>query len=231
MSFYLLNPNCFSRRKPMRTTLNILTMRWTTPAWSHIDVTSLHFSLPFTTLLRSKAPIFSNLKPQWGLESSDRPISNNMESLLQSSSVKGSRNREKDYVEEDGPKRGFSLRGWNENLRRNLGTQSPLAPATVLGQSLMNMTTMKTAIQAKTMTGVSHAVHWVLFPPFLLLGMVSSLYVQKNKTQSFIKIKRSTDIETGKINDQRFRQKKSLTLNSLFSEFWKKKRIKPLNSI
>ena len=153
-----------------------------------------------------------------------------MESL-QSSSVKGSRNREKAYVEEDGPKRGFSLRGWNENLRRNLGTQSPLAPATVLGQSLMNMTTMKTAIQAKTMTGVSHAVHWVLFPPFLLLGMVSSLYVQKNKTQSFIKIKRSTDIETGKINDQRFRQKKSLTLNSLFSEFWKKKRIKPLNSI
>lgn len=118
-------------------------------------------------------------------------------------------------MEEDGPKRGFSLRGWNENLRRNLGTQSPLAPATVLGQSLMNMATMKTAIQAKTMTGVSHAVHWV-FPMFFLLGMVSSLYVQKNKTQSFIKINRSktTDIETaGNINDQRFRKKKKKSFN------------------
>lgn len=78
------------------------------------------------------------------------------------------------YAEEDGPKKGFSLNGWNENLRRSFATQSPLAPVAVLGQSLMNITMTKTATLATTITGISHDVHW-LFPLFFPLRSTSLL--------------------------------------------------------
>lgn len=59
------------------------------------------------------------------------------------------------YVEEEGPRRGFSLRGWNENLPRKRTTQEELR----LGQSFTDMVTANTTTFAATIAGTSHGAH------------------------------------------------------------------------
>lgn len=58
-------------------------------------------------------------------------------------------------VEEEGPKRGFSLRGWKENLPRKEATHEELPVKECLGQSFMYMVTMKTTMLANTNVGTS----------------------------------------------------------------------------
>ena len=54
-----------------------------------------------------------------------------------------------------GPKRGFSLRGWNENLPKNLRVQfSPKS----LGQSLINISTMITIVFNTTNSAIIHEI-------------------------------------------------------------------------
>ena len=57
------------------------------------------------------------------------------------------------YMEDKGPKRGFSLRGWNEHLPKNLRLQ--LSPKS-LGQSLINIATTNTTIFNTTNSAVIH---------------------------------------------------------------------------
>lgn len=61
------------------------------------------------------------------------------------------------YVEEEGPKRGFSLNGWKENLPRNPATQS----SSCLGQLLKYMTTTNITILATTNKGINQEIHGV----------------------------------------------------------------------
>lgn len=58
-------------------------------------------------------------------------------------------------MEEEGPRRGFSLRVWNENLPKNLATQE----VEFLGQLLTYMVTTKSAMFATTKVGTSHGNH------------------------------------------------------------------------
>jgi hypothetical protein len=57
----LPNPNCCSSRIPMNSKLNMLTIRWTRPAWSHIQLMRRHPWCSWTTLAQLSAPIFSKL--------------------------------------------------------------------------------------------------------------------------------------------------------------------------
>lgn len=67
-----------------------------------------------------------------------------------------------DYVEEEGPKRGFCLVGSKENRPRNLATHlSPNPTGWCFGQLLIYITTTNTAILATTTMGTSQDVHWV----------------------------------------------------------------------
>lgn len=61
------------------------------------------------------------------------------------------------HVEEEGPRRGFSLRGWNENLPKNLPTQE----AEFLGQSLTYIEIVNRTELATTNTGTSHGTHFL----------------------------------------------------------------------
>jgi len=60
-------------------------------------------------------------------------------------------------VEEEGPRRGFSLRGWKENLPKEGATQEP----ELEGQSLTYMTAIKTATLATTNKGTSHGTQFL----------------------------------------------------------------------
>lgn len=64
---------------------------------------------------------------------------------------------EKTHVEEEGPKRGFSLRGWKENLPRKEPTQE--SRGEFLGQSFTYMVTMNTTMLVTTKVGTSHGNH------------------------------------------------------------------------
>jgi hypothetical protein len=66
-------------------------------------------------------------------------------------------------VEDEGPKRGFSLRGWNENLPKNFRVQ--LSPKS-LGQSLINIATRNITIFSTTNSEIMHEL-------LLLLGLAS----------------------------------------------------------
>lgn len=61
------------------------------------------------------------------------------------------------HVEEEGPKRGFSLRGWNENLPRKGAKQE--AGMERLGQSFSYMVITNKATLATTNVGTSHGNH------------------------------------------------------------------------
>jgi hypothetical protein len=61
----------------------------------------------------------------------------------------------RDYVDEEGPRRGLSLRVWKENLPKNLATQE----VEFLGQLLTYMVTTKSAMFATTKLGTSHGTH------------------------------------------------------------------------
>lgn len=61
------------------------------------------------------------------------------------------------HVEEEGPRRGFSLRGWNENLPRNPPTQE----AEFLGQLLTYIEIENTTELATTNIGTSHGTHFL----------------------------------------------------------------------
>lgn len=56
------NPNCCSRRMPMKTRLNMFAAKWTIPACNQMQVTSLHPSCWFTTSYHRSAPILDKLK-------------------------------------------------------------------------------------------------------------------------------------------------------------------------
>lgn len=56
------NPNCCSRRMPMKTRLSMFATRWITPACNQMQVTSLHPWCFWTTLVHSSAPNLSNLQ-------------------------------------------------------------------------------------------------------------------------------------------------------------------------
>lgn len=64
--------------------------------------------------------------------------------------------RKRTHVVEEGPKRGFSLRGSKDSLPRNLATQEP---SVCLGQLLTYMVTMNTATLATTNMGINQEVH------------------------------------------------------------------------
>lgn len=65
--------------------------------------------------------------------------------------------KKKTHVKEEGPKRGFSLSGWNENLPRKGATQVPWNAFS--GQSLTYIVKMKTTTLANTKVGISHGTH------------------------------------------------------------------------
>jgi hypothetical protein len=56
------NPNCCSRRMPMKTRLNIFAAKWIIPACNQMHVTSLHPWWWFTTSSHLRAPIFVSLQ-------------------------------------------------------------------------------------------------------------------------------------------------------------------------
>ena len=58
---YLPNPNCCSRRMPMKTRLSMFARRWIIPACNQIQVISLHPWCLSTTLVHSRAPNLSSL--------------------------------------------------------------------------------------------------------------------------------------------------------------------------
>jgi hypothetical protein len=58
-------------------------------------------------------------------------------------------------VDEEGPRRGFSLRVWKENLPKNLAMQE----VEFLGQLFTYMVTTKSAMFATTKLGTSHGTH------------------------------------------------------------------------
>lgn len=58
----LPKPNCCSRRIPIKTKLNMFTIRWITPACNQIQLTSLHPWCWCTILSQSRAPNFFNLQ-------------------------------------------------------------------------------------------------------------------------------------------------------------------------
>lgn len=66
------------------------------------------------------------------------------------------------YVAEEGPRRGFSLVGWKENLPRNLATQGEPPVTKCLGQSLTYIVMRKRTMFATTITGTSHG-EWLLY--------------------------------------------------------------------
>lgn len=61
------------------------------------------------------------------------------------------------HVEGEGPRRGFSLRGWNENLPRNV----PMQEAELLGQSLTYIVIENRTELTTTNTGTSHGIHFL----------------------------------------------------------------------
>jgi len=65
--------------------------------------------------------------------------------------------KKKTHVKEEGPKRGFSLSGWKENLPRKGATQVPWNAFS--GQSLTYIVTMKITTLANTKVGISHGTH------------------------------------------------------------------------
>lgn len=62
----LQNPNCCSRRMPMRRRLIMLAARWMRPACSQVLVSSRHAWLPCTTPYQSSAPYFRSLHARRG---------------------------------------------------------------------------------------------------------------------------------------------------------------------
>lgn len=63
--------------------------------------------------------------------------------------------KKKAHVEEDGPRSGFSLRGWNENLPKKSATQE----SEFLGQLLMNIVIKNMAMLTTTNVGTIHGNH------------------------------------------------------------------------
>lgn len=56
------NPNCCSRRTPIKIRLSMFASRWMMPACNQIHVTSLHPWWPCTVLAPSRAPSLYNLQ-------------------------------------------------------------------------------------------------------------------------------------------------------------------------
>jgi len=123
------NPNSCSRRIPIKTRLNMLASTWTTPPCNHIQEKSRQTWCPWITLPTSRAPIFSNLnkyknKKNFSIGTIHYSLQQCMTHEWNKVVFLGDERR-RTHVEEEGPKRGFSLRGWNENLPRKEATQEP----------------------------------------------------------------------------------------------------------
>lgn len=60
-------------------------------------------------------------------------------------------------MDDDGPRRGFSLKGWNENLPRNVAMQE----IEFLGQLLTYMVMMNMMTLTITNEGINHTTHFL----------------------------------------------------------------------
>ena len=58
----LQNPNCCSRRTPMKMRLIMLASRWMRPACNQVQLSSRHAWFPCTTFCQSRAPYLFSLR-------------------------------------------------------------------------------------------------------------------------------------------------------------------------